>query len=311
MVTTTPSRVSRSATTTTRTRGPAWSSRWPGRDGAARCAGRPRTARGVERGRGVAGHRARPRPRPGRGGGVPDRAAVAKDRVISTVDPETRHGHKTAARGFDGYKGHVGLDPDSEIITATTVSAGNAGDASVAEDLIADLLDEHDTDTDTDHDTGEAAGAGTGGVADEVVEASDTAGAAGPCSGAGPAGDAGSDAGSDRASDLLQRPRGPDLQVLQHLVGDQGDGVLADRGAVHLGEVCADLASGHPKCRVAPTRSPRQCHVGNQRRTRPIHPKAWKAFWSSQNLAPMSTCCPLVLDDRFQGVSGRRPVVIV
>src|SRR5205814_1224798 len=27
---------------------------------------------------------------------------VAKDRVISTVDPEARHGHKTAARGFDG-----------------------------------------------------------------------------------------------------------------------------------------------------------------------------------------------------------------
>ena len=51
---------------------------------------------------------------------------VAKDRVISTVDPETRHGHKTAARGFDGYKGHVGIDPDSEIITATTVTAGNA-----------------------------------------------------------------------------------------------------------------------------------------------------------------------------------------
>jgi hypothetical protein len=49
---------------------------------------------------------------------------VAKDRVISTVDPQARHGHKTAARGFDGYKGHVGIDPDSEIITATTVSAG-------------------------------------------------------------------------------------------------------------------------------------------------------------------------------------------
>jgi len=28
---------------------------------------------------------------------------VAKDRVISTVDPQTRHGHKTSARGFDGY----------------------------------------------------------------------------------------------------------------------------------------------------------------------------------------------------------------
>jgi hypothetical protein len=69
---------------------------------------------------------------------------VAKDRVISTVDPQTRHGHKTASRGFDGYKGHVGIDPDSEIITSTQVSAGNAGDASVADDLIADLLDEPD-----------------------------------------------------------------------------------------------------------------------------------------------------------------------
>jgi hypothetical protein len=70
---------------------------------------------------------------------------VAKDRVISTVDPEARHGHKTVARGFDGYKGHLGIDPDSEIITATTVSAGNAGDASAAEDLIADLLSENTT----------------------------------------------------------------------------------------------------------------------------------------------------------------------
>jgi hypothetical protein len=49
---------------------------------------------------------------------------VAKDRVISTVDPDARHGRKTSARGFDGYKGHVGIDPDSEIITATTVTGG-------------------------------------------------------------------------------------------------------------------------------------------------------------------------------------------
>ena len=66
---------------------------------------------------------------------------VAKDRVISTVDPETRHGHKTSAHGFDGFKAHVAIDPDTEIITATVVSAGNAGDASVAEELIADLLE--------------------------------------------------------------------------------------------------------------------------------------------------------------------------
>ena len=65
---------------------------------------------------------------------------VAKDRVISTVDPEARHGHKTSARGFDGYKGHTAMDPDSEIITATVVTPGNTGDDRVAEELIDDLL---------------------------------------------------------------------------------------------------------------------------------------------------------------------------
>jgi AMP-binding enzyme/Transposase DDE domain len=69
---------------------------------------------------------------------------VAKDRVIATVDPDARHGHKTQARGFDGYKGHVAVDPDSEIITDTIATPGNAGDASVATDLIDDLLNDED-----------------------------------------------------------------------------------------------------------------------------------------------------------------------
>ena len=93
---------------------------------------------------------------------------VAKDRVISTVDPQARHGHKTAARGFDGYKGHVAIDPDSEIISATTVSPGNAGDASVAEELITDLLDERTggtggTETTAESDPDQADGDGDGG----------------------------------------------------------------------------------------------------------------------------------------------------
>lgn len=65
---------------------------------------------------------------------------VAKERVISTVDPDARHGHKTQVRGFDGYKGHVAADPDSEIITGTVVTPGNVADAAAAEDLIEDLL---------------------------------------------------------------------------------------------------------------------------------------------------------------------------
>jgi transposase len=90
---------------------------------------------------------------------------VVKDRVISTVDPEARHGHKTAVRGFDGYKGHVAIDPDSEIVTATTVTPGNASDGSVATDLIEDLL------SDDAHSDGEHGDSGSSGdeAADGVV----------------------------------------------------------------------------------------------------------------------------------------------
>jgi hypothetical protein len=66
---------------------------------------------------------------------------VAEDRVISTVDPEARHGHKTAARGFDGYKGHISVDPDSELIVATEVTAGNVSDATPAAAMLEEVLD--------------------------------------------------------------------------------------------------------------------------------------------------------------------------
>jgi hypothetical protein len=65
---------------------------------------------------------------------------VARDRVISTVDPDARHGHKTDHHSFDGYKGHIALDPDAELVTAVAVTAGNAGDATVVSELLADEL---------------------------------------------------------------------------------------------------------------------------------------------------------------------------
>jgi len=99
---------------------------------------------------------------------------VAKDRVISTVDPEARHGRKTSAHGFDGYKGHVALDPDSEIITATGVSAGNTGDAASAGDLLADDLEATTSGEGTNNDTedeGDAVdGSGAGDPDAETVE---------------------------------------------------------------------------------------------------------------------------------------------
>ena len=63
---------------------------------------------------------------------------VARDRVISTVDAEARHGHKSRARRFDGYKAHLGVDPDDELITNVAVTPANTADR----DVIEDLLDE-------------------------------------------------------------------------------------------------------------------------------------------------------------------------
>ena len=50
---------------------------------------------------------------------------MAKDRVISTVDPEARHGHKSKNRHFDGYKAHLSIDPDSELIDEVVATPAN------------------------------------------------------------------------------------------------------------------------------------------------------------------------------------------
>jgi hypothetical protein len=65
---------------------------------------------------------------------------TAPDRVISTVDPQARHGHKTTAHGFDGYKAHIAADPDSEVVCAAEVSVATSGDAVVAPSLLSDLV---------------------------------------------------------------------------------------------------------------------------------------------------------------------------
>jgi Transposase DDE domain/Transposase domain (DUF772) len=69
---------------------------------------------------------------------------TAPDRVISTVDPQARHGHKTAAHGFDGYKAHVAIDPDSEVICAAEVSTATTGDAVVGPMLLGEVASDND-----------------------------------------------------------------------------------------------------------------------------------------------------------------------
>ncbi len=72
---------------------------------------------------------------------------VAKDRVISTVDPEARHGHKSRNRRFDGYKAHLSVDPDSELIDEVVATPANAPDRDAVDDLLADHVDNDDKPT--------------------------------------------------------------------------------------------------------------------------------------------------------------------
>jgi len=83
---------------------------------------------------------------------------VAPERVISTVDPEARHAHKTRARHQDGYKAQVKVEPDTGLITgcALTPAAGPAhSDAAVGIALLADEPDPLQVLGDAAYGTGE------------------------------------------------------------------------------------------------------------------------------------------------------------
>lgn len=53
---------------------------------------------------------------------------VAPDRVISTVDPEARHMHKSVSEYRDGFKAHLAVEPETGIITACALTPANAAD---------------------------------------------------------------------------------------------------------------------------------------------------------------------------------------
>ena len=66
------------------------------------------------------------------------------DRVISTVDPDTRHAHKTVHRRQDGFKAHIAVEPDTGIITACALTKASGADNHEAVVGLA-LLDDEDT----------------------------------------------------------------------------------------------------------------------------------------------------------------------
>ena len=84
---------------------------------------------------------------------------VAADRVISTVDPDARHAHKTVHRRQDGFKAHLAVEPDTGLITAcklTKASGADAHDAVVGIDLLTHETEPVEVLGDSAYATGEA-----------------------------------------------------------------------------------------------------------------------------------------------------------
>jgi Transposase DDE domain/Transposase domain (DUF772) len=62
---------------------------------------------------------------------------VARDRVISTVDPQARHARKTSAARRDGDKGHIAAEPETGLVTQCALTAATAADGPTGVKLLA------------------------------------------------------------------------------------------------------------------------------------------------------------------------------
>ena len=62
---------------------------------------------------------------------------MAPERIISVVDPDARHGHRSRADRYDGYKIHLTVDQDSDLICAVETTRATSLDA----DALCDLLE--------------------------------------------------------------------------------------------------------------------------------------------------------------------------
>jgi len=75
------------------------------------------------------------------GGGPKIKKGTAKDRIISTTDPEMRHGHKSHSKGFNGYKAGVVADADDGVILATDARPANMHDGEQAKELLESAVE--------------------------------------------------------------------------------------------------------------------------------------------------------------------------
>ena len=74
---------------------------------------------------------------------VADREDESVDRLVSPVDPDARCGKKTH-KHWVGYKGHIVVEEDSEIITAIETTPANLNDGSELKPLLQQQEEAHD-----------------------------------------------------------------------------------------------------------------------------------------------------------------------
>ncbi len=61
---------------------------------------------------------------------------VARDRIISSVDPTSRHSHKSRSSYINGFKGHISVEPDTEVVVNTSFTKGNESDTNAGQALL-------------------------------------------------------------------------------------------------------------------------------------------------------------------------------
>jgi hypothetical protein len=73
------------------------------------------------------------------GGGSRIKHGVAPDRQVSISDPEMRHGRKAASKTFNGYKSHLAVDLDGDVIWACAITPANQPEATALAAIQADM----------------------------------------------------------------------------------------------------------------------------------------------------------------------------
>jgi len=78
-------------------------------------------------------------PDPSGGGKTRIRRGVAAERRVSVEDPDMRHGRKSKTKLFNGYKRHIALDLDTDLIMAGAITPANRPEEEAAPALKDDI----------------------------------------------------------------------------------------------------------------------------------------------------------------------------